>query len=376
MATAGKVIKCKAAVAWEAGKPLSIEDIEVDPPKAGEVRVKIFATGVCHTDAYTLSGKDPEGVFPVVLGHEGGGVVESVGEGVTSVKPGDVVLPLYVPQCRECKFCLNPKTNLCQKVRITQGQGVMPDGTRRFRCKGKELYHFMGCSTFSEYTVVLEISLCKINEKAPIDKVCLLGCGVTTGYGAALNTAKVEAGSNCAIFGLGAVGLAVALGCKVAGAKRIIGVDINPDKFEVAKKFGVNEFVNPKDYDKPIQQVLVDLTDGGLDYTFECIGNVNTMRAALEACHKGWGESVIIGVAGAGEEISTRPFQLVTGRVWRGTAFGGYKSRDSVPKLVDDYLSKKLPLDEFVTHKVPLSEINEAFHLMHIGKSIRAVITF
>lgn len=376
MATAGKVIKCKAAVAWEAGKPLSIEDIEVDPPKAGEVRVKIFATGVCHTDAYTLSGKDPEGVFPVVLGHEGGGVVESVGEGVTSVKPGDVVLPLYVPQCRECKFCLNPKTNLCQKVRVTQGQGVMPDGTRRFRCKGKELYHFMGCSTFSEYTVVLEISLCKINENAPLDKVCLLGCGVTTGYGAALNTAKVEAGSNCAIFGLGAVGLAVALGCKVAGAKRIIGVDINPDKFEVAKKFGVNEFVNPKDYDKPIQQVLVDLTDGGLDYTFECIGNVNTMRAALEACHKGWGESVIIGVAGAGEEISTRPFQLVTGRVWRGTAFGGYKSRDSVPKLVDDYLSKKLPLDEFVTHKVPLSEINEAFHLMHIGKSIRAVITF
>lgn len=376
MATAGKVIQCKAAVAWEAGKPLSIEDIEVDPPKAGEVRVKIFATGVCHTDAYTLSGKDPEGVFPVVLGHEGGGVVESVGEGVTSVKPGDVVLPLYVPQCRECKFCLNPKTNLCQKVRVTQGQGVMPDGTRRFRCKGKELYHFMGCSTFSEYTVVLEISLCKINENAPLDKVCLLGCGVTTGYGAALNTAKVEAGSNCAIFGLGAVGLAVALGCKVAGAKRIIGVDINPDKFEVAKKFGVNEFVNPKDYDKPIQQVLVDLTDGGLDYTFECIGNVNTMRAALEACHKGWGESVIIGVAGAGEEISTRPFQLVTGRVWRGTAFGGYKSRDSVPKLVDDYLSKKLPLDEFVTHKVPLSEINEAFHLMHIGKSIRAVITF
>ncbi|CAK1544828.1 unnamed protein product [Leptosia nina] len=376
MSTVGKVIKCKAAVAWEAGKPLSIEEIEVDPPKAGEVRVKILATGVCHTDAYTLSGKDPEGVFPVILGHEGGGIVESIGEGVTTVKPGDHVLPLYVPQCKECKFCLNPKTNLCQKVRVTQGQGVMPDGTKRFRCKGKELYHFMGCSTFSEYTVVLEISLCKIEDKAPLDKVCLLGCGVTTGYGAALNTAKVEAGSNCAIFGLGAVGLAVGLGCKVAGAKRIIGVDINPDKFETAKKFGINEFVNPKDYDKPIQQVLVDLTDGGLDYTFECIGNVNTMRAALEACHKGWGESVIIGVAGAGEEISTRPFQLVTGRVWKGTAFGGYKSRDNVPKLVQDYLNNKLPLDEFVTHKVSLNEINEAFHLMHAGKSIRAVVEF
>lgn len=374
MSTAGKVIKCQAAVAWEAGKPLSIEEIEVDPPKAGEVRVKITATGVCHTDAYTLSGKDPEGVFPVVLGHEGGGIVESVGEGVTTVKPGDHVVPLYVPQCKTCKFCLNPKTNLCQKVRVTQGQGVMPDGTRRFRCKGKELYHFMGCSTFSEYTVVLEISLCKVADAAPLDKVCLLGCGVPTGYGAVLNTAKVEADANCAIFGLGAVGLAVALGCKAAGAKRIIGIDINPDKYEVAKKFGVNEFVNPKDHDKPIQQVLVDLTDGGLDYTFECIGNVNTMRAALEACHKGWGVSVIIGVAAAGEEISTRPFQLVTGRTWKGTAFGGYKSRDSVPKLVDEYLSNKLPLDNFVTHNVSLKEINEAFHLMHIGASIRAVV--
>ncbi|GBP69504.1 Alcohol dehydrogenase class-3 [Eumeta japonica] len=376
MSTAGKVIKCRAAVAWEAGKPLSLEEIEVDPPKAGEVRVKIVATGVCHTDAYTLSGKDPEGVFPVVLGHEGGGIVESVGEGVTTVKPGDHVIPLYVPQCKTCKFCLNPKTNLCQKVRITQGQGVMPDGTKRFRCKGKELFHFMGCSTFSEYTVVLEISLCKIADAAPLDKVCLLGCGVPTGYGAALNTANVEKDSNCAIFGLGAVGLAVALGCKVAGAKRIIGVDINPDKYEVAKKFGVNEFVNPKDYDKPIQQVLVDLTDGGLDYTFECIGNVNTMRAALEACHKGWGVSVIIGVAAAGEEISTRPFQLVTGRTWKGTAFGGYKSRDSVPKLVDEYLSKKLMLDEFVTHDVSIEDINEAFHLMHVGKAIRPVVHF
>lgn len=376
MSTTGKIIKCTAAVAWEAGKPLSIEEIEVDPPKVGEVRVKIVATGVCHTDAYTLSGKDPEGVFPVILGHEGGGIVESVGPGVTTVKPGDHVIPLYVPQCKTCKFCLNPKTNLCQKVRVTQGQGVMPDSTKRFRCKGKELYHFMGCSTFSEYTVVLEISLCKVDNAAPLDKVCLLGCGVPTGYGAALNTARVESGSSCAIFGLGAVGLAVALGCKAAGAKRIIGVDLNPAKFEVAKKFGVNEFVNPKDYDKPIQQVLVDLTDGGLDYTFECIGNVNTMRAALEACHKGWGTSVIIGVAGGGEEINTRPFQLVTGRTWKGTAFGGYKSRDSVPILADEYVNKKLLLDEFVTHNVQLKDINEAFHLMHTGQSIRAIVHF
>lgn len=376
MSTVGKVIKCKAAVAWEAGKPLSIEEVEVDPPRAGEVRVKITATGVCHTDSYTLSGKDPEGVFPVILGHEGAGIVESIGEGVTSVKPGDHVIPLYVPQCKTCKFCLNPKTNLCQKVRATQGQGLMPDGTKRFRCRGQELYHFMGCSTFSEYTVVLEISICKVVETAPLDKVCLLGCGIPTGYGAALNTAQVEPGSNCAIFGLGAVGLAVALGCRAAGAKRIIGVDINPDKYEIAKKFGVNEFVNPKDHERPIQQVLVDLTDGGLDYTFECIGNVNTMRAALEACHKGWGVSVIIGVAAAGEEISTRPFQLVTGRTWKGTAFGGYKSRDSVPKLVNEYINKKLPIDDFVTHNVPLKEINEAFHLMHSGKAIRAVVHF
>ncbi|XP_034831436.1 alcohol dehydrogenase class-3 [Maniola hyperantus] len=376
MSTAGQVIKCKAAVAWKAGEPLSIEEIEVDPPKAGEVRIKIVATAICHTDAYTLSGKDPEGVFPVILGHEGGGIVESIGQGVTTVKPGDHVLPLYVPQCKKCKFCLNPKTNLCQKVRVTQGQGLMPDGTKRFRCKGQELFHFMGCSTFSEYTVVHEISLCKIDDKAPLDKVCLLGCGVTTGYGAAINTAKVEAGSNCAIFGLGAVGLAVALGCKVSGANRIIGVDTNPDKERIARKFGVNEFVNPKDHDKPIQQVLIDMTDGGLDYTFECIGNVNTMRAALEAAHKGWGESVIIGVAAAGEEISTRPFQLVTGRVWKGTAFGGYKSRDSVPKLVDDYLQKKLPLDDFVSHKVSLDEIDVGFHLMHIGVAIRVVVLF
>lgn len=376
MSTEGKVIKCRAAIAWEAGKPLSFEEIEVAPPKAGEVRIKITATAVCHTDAFTLSGKDPEGVFPVILGHEGAGIVESVGEGVTSVKPGDHVVPLYVPQCKTCKFCLNKKTNLCQKIRITQGQGFMPDGTRRFTCKGKEVFHFMGCSTFTEYTVVAEISVCKVADDAPLDKVCLLGCGVTTGYGAALNTAGVEKGSTCAIWGLGAVGLATAMGCRAAGASRVIGIDLNPAKFEVAKKFGVTEFVNPKDYDKPIQQVLVDLTDGGLDYTFECIGNVMTMRAALESCHKGWGVSVIIGVAGIGEEIATRPFQLVTGRTWKGTAFGGYKSRDSVPQLVQDYLNKKILLDEFVTQDLPFAELNEAFDLMHAGKSIRSVVHF
>ncbi|XP_045767030.1 alcohol dehydrogenase class-3-like [Maniola jurtina] len=374
MSTAGQVIKCKAAVAWKAGEPLSIEDIEVDPPKAGEVRIKIVASAVCHTDAYTLSGKDPEGVFPVILGHEGGGIVESIGQGVTTVKPGDHVLPLYVPQCKQCKFCLNPKTNLCQKVRVTQGQGLMPDGTKRFRCKGQELFHFMGCSTFSQYTVVHEISVCKIDEKAPLERVCLLGCEVTTGYGAAMNTAKVEAGSNCAIFGLGVVGLAVALGCKASGASRIIGVDTNPDKLRISRRFGVTEFVNPKDHDKPIQQVLIDMTDGGLDYTFECIGNVNTMRAALEAAHKGWGESIIIGVAAAGEEISTRPLQLVTGRVWKGTTFGGYKSRDSVPKLVDDYFQHKLPLRDFISDTMQLNDIDMAFHWMHAGFAIRNVV--
>uniref|UniRef100_A0A672QPK3 S-(hydroxymethyl)glutathione dehydrogenase n=1 Tax=Sinocyclocheilus grahami TaxID=75366 RepID=A0A672QPK3_SINGR len=374
MDTTGKVIKCKAAVAWEAGKPLSIEEVEVAPPKAHEVRVKIHATGVCHTDAYTLSGSDPEGLFPVILGHEGAGTVESVGEGVTKIEPGDTVIPLYVPQCGECKFCKNPKTNLCQKIRVTQGQGLMPDKTSRFTCKGKQLFHFMGTSTFSEYTVVAEISLAKVDENAPLDKVCLLGCGISTGYGAAINTAKVEAGSTCAVFGLGAVGLAVIMGCKSVGATRIIGIDINPDKFEIAKKFGATEFVNPKDHSKPIQEVLVELTDGGVDYSFECIGNVGIMRAALEACHKGWGTSVIIGVAGAGQEISTRPFQLVTGRTWKGTAFGGWKSLESVPKLVNDYMNKKLMVDEFVTHTLPFAQINEAFDLMHAGK--RAVRIF
>ncbi|XP_012268980.2 alcohol dehydrogenase class-3 [Athalia rosae] len=372
--TAGKVIKCKAAVAWAEKQPLTFEEIEVAPPKAHEVRLKIVATALCHTDAYTLGGLDPEGLFPCVLGHEGAGIVESVGEGVTEFQPGDHVVPLYIPQCGECKFCKSPKTNLCGKIRLTQGKGVMPDGTSRFTCKGKTLAHFMGCSTFSEYTVVADISIAKIDHEIPLDKVCLLGCGVPTGYGAALNTAKVEPGSTCAIWGLGAVGLAVALGCKAAGASRIIGIDVNIEKFEKAKIFGCTEFVNPKDYDKPIQEVLVELTDGGLDYTFECVGNVNTMRAALEACHKGWGTSVIVGVAGAGQEISTRPFQLVTGRVWKGTAFGGWKSRESMPKLISDYKSKKLLLDEFVTHNLPFDKINEGFDLLHAGKCLRAVL--
>ncbi|XP_020901681.1 alcohol dehydrogenase class-3 [Exaiptasia diaphana] len=374
--TAGKPIQCKAAVAWEAKKPLSIETIEVGAPKAGEVRIKILATGVCHTDAYTLSGIDPEGLFPCILGHEGGGIVESVGEGVTRVKPGDHVIPTYIPQCNDCKFCRSPKTNLCGKIRSTQGKGVMPDGTSRFTCQGKTLYHFMGTSTFSEYTVVAEISCAKVNEKAPLDKVCLLGCGISTGYGAVLNTAKAEPGSTAAVWGLGAVGLATIMGCKVAGCSRIIGIDINPAKFDLAKKFGATECLNPKDHDKPTQQVLVEMTDGGLDYTFECIGNVHTMRQALEACHKGWGTSVIIGVAGAGQEISTRPFQLVTGRVWKGTAFGGYKSGDGVPKLVEDYLSGTLKVDEFITHNLPLDKINEGFSLMHSGESIRSIIHF
>ncbi|XP_055629172.1 alcohol dehydrogenase class-3 [Toxorhynchites rutilus septentrionalis] len=374
--TAGKVISCKAAVAWEPKKPLAIETVEVAPPKAGEVRIKILATGVCHTDAYTLDGLDSEGVFPVILGHEGAGVVESFGEGVTKFKPGDHVIPLYIPQCFECKFCRSPKTNLCPKIRATQGKGLLPDGTTRFTCKGQQLYHFMGTSTFSEYTVVSEISLCKIDDSAPLEKVCLLGCGISTGYGAAINTANVEQGSSCAVWGLGAVGLATVMGCKAAGATRIIGVDINPEKFKLGEKFGCTEFVNPKDYDVPIQQVLVEKTDGGLDYTFECVGNVQTMRAALESCTRGWGVSVIIGVAESGREISTRPFQLVTGRTWKGTAFGGWKSVESVPKLVTKYLNKELMVDEFITHTMSLDDINKAFSLMHDGKSLRSVINF
>ncbi|CAL8298532.1 unnamed protein product [Boreogadus saida] len=379
MGTVGKVLKtirCRAAVAWEAGKPLSMEEVEVAPPQAGEVRVKIVATGICHTDAYTLSGSDPEGVFPSVLGHEGAGIVESVGEGVTKFKSGDAVIPLYVPQCGECKFCKNPKTNLCQKIRLTQGKGLMPNGTSRFSCNGQSLFHFMGCSTFSEYTVVADISLAKVHEKAPLDKVCLLGCAISTGYGAALNTAKVEAGSTCAVFGLGALGLAVIMGCQAAGAGRIIAIDVNPDKFGIAKEFGATDLVNPKDHSKPVEQVLVEMTDGGVDYSFECVGNTAIMRAALEACHKGWGTSVIIGVAAAGQEISTRPFQLVTGRTWKGTAFGGYKSVESVPKLVEEYMNKKLKVDEFVTHTLPFEKIQEGFDLMGAGKCIRVVLNY
>lgn len=372
----GKVIKCRAAVAWKEKEPLSIEEIEVAPPKAHEVRIKVVSNALCHTDAYTLGGFDAEGIFPCILGHEGGGIVESVGEGVKEFQPGDHVVPLYIPQCGECKFCKSPKTNLCSKIRLTQGKGVMPDGTSRFTCKGQTIAHFMGCSTFSEYTVVADISLAKIDPTAPLDKVCLLGCGVSTGYGAALNTAKVESGSTCAIWGLGAVGLAAALGCKAAGASRIIGVDVNSDKFEKAKVFGCTEFVNPKDHKKPIQEVLIEMTDGGLDYTFECVGNVQTMRAALESCHKGWGTSVIVGVAPSGQEISTRPFQLVTGRVWKGTAFGGWKSKESIPKLVKEYQAKKLILDEFVTHTLPLEKINEGFELLHSGNCLRTVINF
>uniref|UniRef100_A0A8D3CQ26 S-(hydroxymethyl)glutathione dehydrogenase n=1 Tax=Scophthalmus maximus TaxID=52904 RepID=A0A8D3CQ26_SCOMX len=371
-----QAIRCRAAVAWEAGKPLAMEEVEVAPPRAGEVRLKVVATGICHTDSYTLSGSDPEGVFPAVLGHEGAGVVESVGEGVVKFQPGDAVIPLYVPQCGECKFCKNPKTNLCQKIRLTQGKGLMPDGTTRFSCKGKSLFHFMGCSTFSEFTVVAEISLAKVDRRAPLDKVCLLGCGITTGYGAALNTAKVEAGSTCAVFGLGALGLAAVMGCKAAGAARIIGVDLNPDKFPTAREFGATDVVNPKEHDGPIQEVLAGMTDGGVDYSFECVGNVAIMRAALEACHKGWGTSVIIGVAAAGQEISTRPFQLVTGRTWKGTAFGGYKSVDSVPKLVEQYLAKKLKVDEFVTHTLPFEKIADGFDLMRAGQCIRVVLQF
>ena len=369
-------MKSRAAVAWEAGKPLTLEEIDVAPPKAGEVLVRIVATGVCHTDAFTLSGADPEGFFPRVLGHEGGGVVEEVGEGVTSVAPGDHVIPLYTAECGECKFCKSGKTNLCGAVRDTQGQGLMPDGTTRFTKDGTELYHYMGTSTFSEYTVVPEVSLAKVSKDAPLDKVCLLGCGITTGIGAVFNTAKVEEGSTVAVFGLGAIGLAVIQGARMANCSRIIAIDINPSKFEFAKQLGATECVNPKDYDDPIQQVIVELTSGGVDYSFECIGNVNIMRSALECCHKGWGESTIIGVAGAGEEISTRPFQLVTGRVWRGSAFGGVKGRTQLPGYVERYMNGEINIDDFVTHDLPFEKINEAFDLLHEGKAIRSVLHF
>ncbi|KZX61695.1 S-(hydroxymethyl)glutathione dehydrogenase/class III alcohol dehydrogenase [Alcanivorax sp. HI0033] len=369
-------MKSRAAVAWEAGKPLQIEEVDVAGPKAGEVLVQIVATGVCHTDAYTLSGKDPEGIFPSILGHEGAGIVQEVGEGVTSLKPGDHVIPLYTAECRQCKFCLSGKTNLCQAVRATQGQGLMPDSTSRFSLNGKRLHHYMGTSTFSEYTVVPEISLAKVSKEAPLDKICLLGCGVTTGIGAVLNTAKVEPGSTVAVFGLGGIGLSVIQGAVMAKAERIIAIDTNPAKETLARQFGATDFINPKDYNNSIQEVIVELTDGGVDYSFECIGNVKVMRSALECCHKGWGESIIIGVAGAGEEISTRPFQLVTGRVWKGSAFGGVKGRTELPGYVDRYMNGEIKIDEFVTHTMGLDEINTAFDLLHEGKSIRSVILF
>ncbi|MBP0604255.1 S-(hydroxymethyl)glutathione dehydrogenase/class III alcohol dehydrogenase [Aeromonas sanarellii] len=369
-------IKCKAAIAWGPGQPLSIEEVEVMPPQAGEVRVRIVATGVCHTDAFTLSGEDPEGVFPCILGHEGGGIVESVGEGVTSVKVGDHVIPLYTPECGECKFCKSGKTNLCQKIRATQGKGLMPDGTTRFSKDGQPIYHYMGTSTFSEYTVLPEISIAKVDPAAPLEEVCLLGCGVTTGIGAVMNTAKVKEGESVAIFGLGGIGLSAVIGARLAKAGRIIAIDINESKFELARKLGATDCINPNTFDKPIQEVIVEMTDGGVDFSFECIGNVKVMRAALECCHKGWGESVIIGVAGAGQEISTRPFQLVTGRVWRGSAFGGVRGRSELPSYVQRYMKGEFRLDDFITHTMPLEQINEAFDLMHEGKSIRTVIHY
>ncbi|KAI9900012.1 hypothetical protein N3K66_004274 [Trichothecium roseum] len=374
-ATVGKTITCKAAVAWEAGKPLSIEDVEVAPPKANEVRIEVYYTGVCHTDAYTLSGKDPEGAFPIVLGHEGAGIVESVGEGVTNVKPGDHVVALYTPECQECKFCKSGKTNLCGKIRATQGKGVMPDGTSRFKCKGKDLLHFMGTSTFSQYTVVADISVVAVQPEAPMDRTCLLGCGITTGYGAARVTAKVEEGSQVAIFGAGCVGLSVIQGAVINKAKKIIVVDVNNAKKEWATKFGATDFVNPTELkDQSIVDKLIEMTDGGCDYTFDCTGNVQVMRAALEAAHKGWGESIIIGVAAAGQEISTRPFQLVTGRVWKGCAFGGIKGRSQMKDLVSDYQKGALKVDEFITHRNTLGEMNDAFETMKSGDCIRAVV--
>lgn len=370
------MIKSRAAVAFGPGQSLQIVEVDVAPPKAGEVLVRIVASGVCHTDAFTLSGEDPEGVFPAILGHEGGGIVEAVGEGVTSLAVGDHVIPLYTAECRTCKFCTSGKTNLCQSVRETQGKGLMPDGTTRFSYKGEPIYHYMGTSTFSEYTVVAEVSLAKVPKDAPLEKICLLGCGVTTGIGAVLNTAKVEEGATVAIFGLGGIGLAAIIGAKMAKASRIIAIDINPGKFDIARELGATDCVNPKDFDQPIQEVIVKMTDGGVDYSFECVGNVQLMRAALESCHKGWGESVIIGVAGAGQEISTRPFQLVTGRVWRGSAFGGVKGRTELPSYVAKAQSGEIPLDTFITHTMGLDDINKAFDLMHEGKSIRSVIHF
>ena len=369
-------MKARAAVAWEAGKPLEIETIDVEGPKAGEVLIRVVATGVCHTDAYTLSGADPEGLFPSILGHEGGAIVEAVGAGVSRLKPGDHVIPLYTAECGSCKFCESGKTNLCSAVRETQGRGLMPDGSSRFSAHGKLIHHYMGTSTFSEYSVLPEVSVAKVSQAAPLEKVCLLGCGITTGIGAVLNTAKVEPGSSVAVFGLGGIGLSVIQGAVMAQAERIIGIDLNPGKFEMARAMGATDCINPNDHSIPIQEAIVDMTDGGVDYSFECIGNVDVMRAALECCHKGWGESTIIGVAGAGQEISTRPFQLVTGRVWRGTAFGGVKGRTELPGYVDRYMAGEIKIDEMITHTMALEQINDAFDLMHEGKSIRSVIHY
>lgn len=369
-------IKSRAAVAFAPNEPLKIVELDVERPKKGEVLVKITHTGVCHTDAFTLSGADPEGVFPVVLGHEGAGVVVEVGEGVSSVAVGDHVIPLYTAECGECEFCTSNKSNLCVAVRETQGKGLMPDGTTRFSYQGEPIYHYMGCSTFSEYTVVAEVSLAKINPQANPQEVCLLGCGVTTGIGAVHNTAKVQAGDSVAVFGLGGIGLAVIQGAKQANAGRIIAIDTNPDKFALAREFGATDCINPNDHDKPIQQVILDMTKWGVDHSFECIGNVNVMRSALESAHRGWGQSIIIGVAGAGQEISTRPFQLVTGRTWKGSAFGGVKGRSQLPNMVEDAMTGKIRLSPFVTHTMPLDNINEAFDLMHDGKSIRSVVCY
>jgi S-(hydroxymethyl)glutathione dehydrogenase/alcohol dehydrogenase len=368
-------MKTTAAVAFQAGKPLEIVTLDLEGPKAGEVLVEIKATGVCHTDAYTLSGNDPEGLFPAVLGHEGAGVVLEVGPGVTSLVPGDHVIPLYTPECRNCKFCLSGRTNLCQAIRSTQGKGLMPDGTSRFSYKGQQVLHYMGTSTFANHTVLPEIALAKIRKDAPFEKVCYIGCGVTTGVGAVINTAKVRPGSNVAVFGLGGIGLNVLQGARMVGADKIIGVDLNPEREAMARKFGMTHFINPKDT-PDVVAAITELTDGGVDYSFECIGNVNVMRQALECCHKGWGESVIIGVAGAGQEIATRPFQLVTGRVWKGSAFGGAKGRTDVPKIVDWYMDGKIAIDDLITHVMPLEDINKAFDLMHHGESIRTVVTF
>jgi S-(hydroxymethyl)glutathione dehydrogenase/alcohol dehydrogenase len=369
-------MKVRAAVATAAGKPLTIEDVDLEGPKAGEVLVEIKATGICHTDEFTLSGADPEGLFPTILGHEGAGIVVDVGPGVTSLKKGDHVIPLYTPECRQCEYCLSQKTNLCQAIRSTQGQGLMPDGSSRFSIGGKKIFHYMGCSTFANFTVLPEIALAKIREDAPFDKVCYIGCGVTTGIGAVINTAKVEIGANVVVFGLGGIGLNVIQGARLAGANMIVGVDLNPARKELATKFGMTHFVNPKEVEGDLVPYLVNLTKGGADYSFECIGNTTVMRQALECCHKGWGVSVIIGVAGAGKEISTRPFQLVTGRVWKGTAFGGARGRTDVPKIVDWYMEKKINIDDLITHKLALPDINQGFDLMHAGKSIRSVVVY